>query len=64
MAFGDEYGKGEETVIASVIGLRVMLTEPKLEEARPVVWKRVVMSVPEGGIWLRSEEERYWRRTW
>uniref|UniRef100_A0A2P2P3F1 Uncharacterized protein n=1 Tax=Rhizophora mucronata TaxID=61149 RepID=A0A2P2P3F1_RHIMU len=47
-----------------VAGLRVMLTEPKLEEARPVVWNRVAMRTPEGGIRWRSDQERYSRRTW
>lgn len=64
MAFEEENGDGEEIVIAFVTGFRVMLTEPELEEARPVVWKRVVMRAPEGGTWWRSEEERYWRRMW
>ena len=47
--FEEENGDGEEIVIAFVSGFRVTLTEPELEEARPVVWKRVVMRVPAGG---------------
>lgn len=64
MAFDGEYGAGERTDTASVSGSRVMLTEPKSLVARPVVWKRVVTSLPEGEIRRRSEEERYSRRTW
>lgn len=47
-----------------VVGLNVALTEPKLLVARPVVWKRVVMSLPEGGKRWRSGKDRYSKRTW
>ncbi|KAK7284521.1 hypothetical protein RJT34_19267 [Clitoria ternatea] len=39
-------------------GYIVMLKEPKLSVARPVVWRRVVTSLPEGGKERRSDHER------
>lgn len=59
-----EYGAGEWMVIALVVGLRLMLTEPKFDDARPVVWKSVVTRMPEEGILRRSDQEKYCNRTW
>lgn len=64
VAFEGEYGAGDWIVIVLVKGLRVMFTAPKLEWARPVVWRRVVTRTPEGGIWRRSVHEKYCRRMW
>ena len=50
VTFDGEYDAGERIDIVLVVGLRLMLTDPRLEVARPVVWKRVVTRVPEEGI--------------
>lgn len=50
--------------IALVAGLRLMLTEPKFDDARPVVWKSVVTRMPEEGILRRSAQDKYCNRTW
>lgn len=46
-------------VTVFVVGFRLILTDPKLDEARPVVWKRVVTRMPAVGIWWRSDHEKY-----
>lgn len=50
--------------IALVAGLQLMLTEPKFDDARPVVWKSVVTRMPEEGILRRSAQDKYCNRTW
>lgn len=58
VAFEGEKVTGDWIEMELVNGLRVMLTAPKLERARPVVWRRVVTSTPDGGIWRRSVQEK------
>lgn len=64
VAFDGENGAGDRIETVPVAASRVMFTEPKLLEARPVVWRSVVMIFPFGGIWRRSGSDRYSRRTW
>jgi hypothetical protein len=44
--------------------MEVRLREPKLAAARPVVWYRVVISLPAAGTVRRSAGERYCKRMW
>ncbi|KAH0461928.1 hypothetical protein IEQ34_009503 [Dendrobium chrysotoxum] len=64
VAFEGKKGTGDRAVITPLMGSRVRLTAPRLFGARPVVWYRVVTSLPVGGIRWRSDHERYSSRTW
>lgn len=59
-----EGAKGAGDFSIGFPSMEVRLTEPKLAVARPVVWYRVVISLPAAGTERRSVGDRYCKRMW